>query len=193
MDIYVGLQQYHHLNQLNPTTKFFRVVGEYGDIECAFGILKGMFCILKYGLIFQHVKNCDILFRTLCALHNILLKEDGLDKKWMRVQQAQEEDIRHCNQMPAILLRLDSLFVEYSNSANAKNSESVPYEVPAWKRKLQRRSQSFTINNARVDRLMPQHLFVECLVEHFSILYERKEVVWPKKLRYKCQYKYTLL
>ena len=151
------------------------------DIECAFGILKGRFFILKYGLRFRNVKHCDMLFKTLCALHNILLKEDGLDKNWMGVQQAQEEDIRHRNQMPAMLLRLDSLFVEYSNSTNSTNNESVPYEVPAWKRQLQRRSHSFTINNACVVCLMPQHLFVECLVEHFSILYERKEVVWPRR------------
>ena len=122
-----------------------------------------------------------MLFKTIYALHNILLKEDGLDKNWMGVQQAQEEDIRHRNQMPAMLLRLDSLFVEYSNSTNTTNNESVPYEVPAWKIQIQRRSHSFTINNARVVCLMPKHLFVECLVEHFSILYERKEVVWPRR------------
>ena len=32
------------------------------DIECAFGILKGTFCILKYGMIFGSVKHCDSLY-----------------------------------------------------------------------------------------------------------------------------------
>ena len=117
----------------------------------------------------------------MCITQCTAIKEDGLDKNWMGFQRAQEEDRRHCNQMPAMLLRLDSLFLEYLNSTNFTNNESVHYEIPAWKRQLQRRSHSFTINNVCVVHLMPQNLFVECLVEHFSILYKKKEVVWPRR------------
>ena len=49
------------------------------DIECAFGILKNRFQIFKYGMRFQSVENCDKLFKTLCAIHNMLLKANGLN------------------------------------------------------------------------------------------------------------------
>ena len=52
------------------------------DVECFFGILKGRFKILRYGFRFQKITLCDKLFLTCCALHNLLLAEDGLDKNW---------------------------------------------------------------------------------------------------------------
>ena len=58
------------------------------DIECAFGILKGRFRILKYGLRFPRVDKCDKLFKTLCALHNFLIKADGLDTSWMGIEES---------------------------------------------------------------------------------------------------------
>ena len=52
------------------------------DVECTFGIIKGRFCVLKYGLHLQSIKKCDQLWFTACALHNRLLFVDGLDKNW---------------------------------------------------------------------------------------------------------------
>ena len=46
------------------------------DVECTFGIMKGNFCILRYGLRLQSIKRCDQLFLTCCALHNRLLFVD---------------------------------------------------------------------------------------------------------------------
>ena len=81
-----GKPQYLHLKRLNILVIFCFskwVESMRKDIECAFGILKGHFRILKYGMIFQKVEHCDMLFKTLCALHNLLIKEDGLDTNWM--------------------------------------------------------------------------------------------------------------
>ena len=47
-----------------------------------FGIMKGRFCILKYGFIFQTIADCDKTWLTCCALHNMLLEIDGLHKNW---------------------------------------------------------------------------------------------------------------
>ena len=52
------------------------------DVECFFGILKGRFRILLYGFRFRKIGLCDDLFLTCCALHNLLLHKDGLDKDW---------------------------------------------------------------------------------------------------------------
>ena len=47
-----------------------------------FGILKGHFEILRYGLRFQSILKCDDFWLECCALHNLLLNVDGLDKDW---------------------------------------------------------------------------------------------------------------
>ena len=61
------------------------------DIKCAFGILKGRFHILKYGLRFPKVIKIDKLFKTLCALHNFLIKFDELDMNWMGIEENLED------------------------------------------------------------------------------------------------------
>ena len=52
------------------------------DVECTFGILKGRFCILRYGLRFHSIPKCDQIWLTYCTLHNFLLDIAGLDKDW---------------------------------------------------------------------------------------------------------------
>ena len=52
------------------------------DVECTFGILKKRFSVLKTGFRLQSIAQCDKVWRTCCALHNLLLFNDGLDKNW---------------------------------------------------------------------------------------------------------------
>lgn len=52
------------------------------DVECTFGILKGRWRILKSGIRLHGTSNPDKVFRTCCALHNLLLDVDGLNKEW---------------------------------------------------------------------------------------------------------------
>ena len=54
------------------------------DVECTFGILKARFGILKSGIPLHGEEACDEIWLTCCALHNFLLKEDGLDEGWYR-------------------------------------------------------------------------------------------------------------
>ena len=49
------------------------------DVECTFGILKIRFKILKYPLLYRKEKTINLIFRTCCVLHNILLDVDGRD------------------------------------------------------------------------------------------------------------------
>ena len=48
------------------------------DVERTFGILKVLFCILRHGLRFAKVHDCDQTWLEFCALHNILLHVDRL-------------------------------------------------------------------------------------------------------------------
>ena len=52
------------------------------DVECAFGILKGRFRILKVGIRLHSIESVDMVWLTCCALHNMLLEVDGLDEPW---------------------------------------------------------------------------------------------------------------
>ena len=52
------------------------------DVECAFGILKGRFRILKAGVRLHSIRSVDMVWLTCCALHNMLLEVDGLDEPW---------------------------------------------------------------------------------------------------------------
>ena len=64
------------------------------DVECTFGILKGRFCILRYGIRLRSIKKCDEIWKTCCALHNRLLFIDGLHKHW---DQGMSSDWEHSN------------------------------------------------------------------------------------------------
>ena len=52
------------------------------DVECAFGILKGRWRILKHGIRLHGLLSCDRVWLTCCALHNFLLDIDGLAQLW---------------------------------------------------------------------------------------------------------------
>jgi hypothetical protein len=52
------------------------------DVECTFGILKGRFRLLKTGVRVHGVEATDKIWLTCCALHNFLLKADGLNTQW---------------------------------------------------------------------------------------------------------------
>ena len=52
------------------------------DVECTFGILKGRFIILKAEIRLHGVDIADDIRMTCCAMHNILLENDGLIDEW---------------------------------------------------------------------------------------------------------------
>ena len=54
----------------------------YSFYFSTFGILKGRFRILKSGIRVHGTEACDSIFLTCCALHNMLLDHDGLNKTW---------------------------------------------------------------------------------------------------------------
>ena len=61
------------------------------DVECVFGILKGRFRCLKLPIYLHDKAVIDSMFFTCCILHNILLTEDGYDRRW-------EDDINWAGQ-----------------------------------------------------------------------------------------------
>jgi hypothetical protein len=52
------------------------------DVECTFGILKGCWHIVKTVIHLHGVEVADKVWKTCCALHNMLLEVDGFDVEW---------------------------------------------------------------------------------------------------------------
>ena len=77
------------------------------DVECAFGILKGRWRCLKYGIRLRGHKTCDQVWLTCCALHNMLLEVDGLSKQWKNgVKSDWETELDDFESLPFAMKRL---------------------------------------------------------------------------------------
>ena len=77
------------------------------DVECAFGILKGRFRCLRYGIRLHGIHTCDKIWLICCALHNYLLEIDGLSEQWRNgVMSVYEEDVDEVNTLSFSLKRL---------------------------------------------------------------------------------------
>ena len=154
------------------------------DVECLFGIMKGRFCILRYGFRFHTIANCDKMWLTCCALHNLLLDVDGLDKNWNNSPTSDWERFYSQNRGDDYNLRLETPFAisrlnrnfalkedEDSNDTdNDTNITSLSFE-------------KYTVNGKRIVHKMPLTLFRKYLVQHFDIKFKRNEIVWPCHIR----------
>ena len=77
------------------------------DVECAFGILKGRWRCLRYGIKLHGIENCDKIWLTCCALHNMLLEVDGLAERWEHgVQSVYKTELDHYDDLPSSLQKL---------------------------------------------------------------------------------------
>ena len=82
------------------------------DVECAFGIMKGRFTIIRYGTHFQSITRCDQLWLTCCAIHNILLDIDRLDDNWENRTPSNWEQINDSHiETPFTISKLNRNFI----------------------------------------------------------------------------------
>ena len=139
------------------------------DAECFFGILKGRFRILRYGMRFQKISLCDKLFLTCCSLHNLLLVKDGLDKNWET-----DRIDKEIQQTPFAIQKLNrSIRVQNEKRFNRRRNCADHISDQCKK---------YTIQNKRVVHKMPLSLFQLCLVNHFDIRFKQKTIVWPQRI-----------
>jgi DDE superfamily endonuclease len=151
------------------------------DVECTFGILKGRWRILKAGIRVHGIEKADNIWHTCCALHNWLLEIDGLSERWENDRELGGFDERDVRLMAAHNVAFASENFNpqlLDNTRLGQNGDGAvqidgnpdPASVPN------------TRNNVRVVKNLPFHYFRKKLIEHFSILYERREVKWPSRL-----------
>ena len=155
------------------------------DVECAFGILKGRFSILRYGIRLESISKCDQVWLTCCALHNMLLHIDGLDKNWENGVSSDWEIINECNKHKAKKLET-SFAISRLNRKLDEILDQVAYDVQPKTTELRMEScdnfDEYTVNGKRVVAKMPLNVFQNCLVKHFDIRFKQNDIVWPRRI-----------
>ena len=141
------------------------------DVECTFGILKGRFCILRYGIRLQSIEKCDQVYLTCCALHNRLLFVDGLHKDWKEGRKSDWE-ISYEREEPSALYRLNHVPGIGDTETIFAGSEmnNICYE-------------KYEVDRKRIVSKMPLNLFQNRLVHHFNIRFEKQSIKWPVRLK----------
>ena len=162
------------------------------DVECAFGILKGWWHILKTGIRVQGIEVVDKVWLTCCALHNWLLQIDGLDVDWdMTSLPAQSEWEGELGEMdceglsPNLLLLATSHELpprNYDTSGIGPGNDVVSEERhPVHLDRERFHSVLATTNNTEARKVSDLGLgyFRSRLVEHFDILFKQNKIKWP--------------
>jgi hypothetical protein len=161
------------------------------DVECAFGILKGRWRVLKTGIRVHNTEAADNMWLTCCALHNMLLDVDGLSAGWQNGVPSHWELAGgnfDQNDIPESIRRLlspdairtyDQSTCGYSCQQSNGNNSSETSDILA-----DERGNCFALApNAQVavNDISLCH-FRAMLVENLNVLFHEKKVVWPKRL-----------
>ena len=62
------------------------------DVECTFGILKKRWQVLIHPIRVHSIEKVDMIWKTCCALHNMLLDHDDMNREWSGGFQMDQED-----------------------------------------------------------------------------------------------------
>ena len=162
------------------------------DVEDTFGNLKGRWRILKTGIRIHGVNGVDKIWLTCCALHNWLLDIDGLDEVWTDGVSASASDWTGemgmhdfegvGTEIPNAIARLSTNLEPRSYDLSgmgpgedAINTHPVGIDLGHDLELISPPS------GVRVVKDLGLGYFRRRLVEHFDILWQRNEVVWPKR------------
>lgn len=172
------------------------------DVECTFGILKGRFRVLKTGIRLGRQEAGDKIFLTCCALHNMLLEVDGLDRGWENgassiwegnlglhdmndVNDHLPEGIRRLF-TPSELRRYDaSSHVVLPTPTYNEHVHNNSFINNSDRHGNQQRSRQERIyesdgrSRVRVVKNLSLSYFRSKLVQHFDIAFSKSEVQWP--------------
>jgi hypothetical protein len=155
------------------------------DVECTFGILKGRWRILKARIRVHGTKKCDQIWKTCCALHNLLLFEDGMDKNFksswtgelgLLQQQNLPEAVR------AMMRKLDNRLID--NSGMGRGNDGRDEEQETEEEEAEPRFQGRLVRDnsgAIVVRHLDMSQFRKRLIVHFDIAFKKHEISWPVK------------
>jgi hypothetical protein len=172
------------------------------DVECAFGILKGRWRILKTGVRLHATQSVDQIWLTCCALHNMLLEVDGLNAVWDGKQIATSEwegDLGRLESedVPMAMRRVlnPSQIRNYDTTVfgqvappehQADGQEDMLLEDGAGRKEGRGDGDGEGCRddgdgNVRTVGRLSLAFFRDRLVEHFNIMFTRGELQWPSR------------
>jgi len=156
------------------------------DVECTFGNLKGRWRILKMGVRLHGVDKVDDIWLTCCALHNWLLDIDGLSDKWNDGVLVRDWD-GELGQMDFDGLgeSIPNLIARLSTNLDPRNYDSPnmgPGEDVVGKIYHGDRGEEEEIEHGVMTPVNSTSLvyFRRQLVVHFSIMFARNLIKWPR-------------
>jgi DDE superfamily endonuclease len=147
------------------------------DVECTFGIMKGRWRILKAGIRIHGIDKADDIWHTCCALHNWLLDIDGLTEPWDNASQIggfDSRDRRLMDEQGNMARYTDRTAIGRLGNDTWDDDDDDDDDLP-------HDTTQAIAQNVRVVRDLSLDFFRSRLVEHFSIMYERREVLWPSR------------
>ena len=153
------------------------------DVECTFGILKRRWRVLKSGIRSHGLMKCDRTWLTCCALHNMLLDVDGLDREWNNgIRPTTNGPIPNAIEKlnnPSLVRNGDLSGSGYGNDyiPSERNEEmDVEEDTEIFPADIDTNEDgSISITNLRLEE------FRRRLVRHFNISFVQHKIVWPKR------------
>ena len=144
-------------------------------MECCFGILKGRWKCLKYGIRFYGIDVADKVWLTCCALHNMLLEVDGLATKWKEgIPSYWEEEVDDVSALPFALRRLAEASGKTSfdlSGMGPGTDVDMTLDVPGNDDDYNDADSNEGRENATSVKNMSYDKFREKLVRHFNIAF----------------------
>jgi len=160
------------------------------DSECVFGILKGRWRVLKTGLRVEGAAAADRIWLTCCALHNMLLNIDGLDKQWEEGVASDWEgelganDPDECRaHAPFAIRRLNNPELEDFGSRQHEESVSQirdPKDCVGVQDDVVTNIRTADDGAVYVNSLSYKE-FRDCLLVNFDILHRQHKIRWPTR------------
>ena len=169
------------------------------NAECTIGILKGRFRILKTGIRLEGPQTADNVWLTCCALHNLLLEVDGLDKEWEHGISSDWEGELGNNDPDEIRLFAPMAIQRLVNpemfgSREHERASELPQPLLGIEEEEEEEEEDATEvprqdeDGATVVNALHYDEFRKKLVTHFDIAFSRGEVKWPRSKETEIEY-----
>jgi DDE superfamily endonuclease len=163
------------------------------DVECCFGILKGRWRVLKTGIRVEGARAADRIWLTCCALHNLLLESDGLNQEWEG--ELGNNDPQEIRQLPAAPLAISRLNDNRLRSFGSHQHMEESVREETVRRRLAGLADEQILSDDEEEteieqdedgcifvRTLPYDEFRNRLIDHFTILFNRNKVKWPRSI-----------
>ena len=160
-----------HTSKVNESLWSRWVESVRKDVECTFGILKGRFRCLKLP-IYYHDKDCiDNMFFTCCILHNILLSDDGFDKRWESDVNWAGQDGHHHDEDMYVIFK--NHYRRHLNATPRTDFSLIGIDAVEY---------NYLIAHTDVEEeIEDTHAFLRSkLIDHFNYKYKNKKIRWLK-------------